>query len=69
MIICIEFLLSRKAVNEQAAIQAAEVWRELQSICSVNNLARICSSKIQIVDPMFGNNISYDSRESELNII
>ncbi|KAF2676695.1 hypothetical protein K458DRAFT_379638 [Lentithecium fluviatile CBS 122367] len=50
MMICIEFLLSRKSVNERAPMQAAEVWRELQSICSVNNLAQICSSKLKIVD-------------------
>lgn len=52
MAICVEFLLSRRSVHEPASLEvdAGEVWRELQSICLVNNLARICSSKLQTVN-------------------
>jgi hypothetical protein len=60
MMICIKFLLSRKTVNDRARVQASEVWTELQSISSVNNLARICLSKLQNLDQMFGT-IRYDT--------
>lgn len=48
MMICVEFLLAQKNANERGSLQAAEVWWEMQSLSSVNNLARTLSARVQL---------------------